>query len=157
MVVVIGRQGRNISSETAYDYISGYAVGLDMTLRDVQDEAKKKGLPWSVAKGFDTSAPISAVVSSSHIPDPHTLDILLKVNGEIRQRSNTRKMIFRVPDVVSYLSSVFTLEAGDLIFTGTPEGVGKVVPGDSIEGILQDVGSVRVTIKDSPAARRVNA
>jgi len=146
LVVVIGKRGANIPMHKAYHHIDGYAVGLDMTLRDVQAEAKKKGLPWSVAKGFDTSAPVSTIVPREQILDPHNLDISLKVNGEMRQLSNTREMIFRVDYLVSYLSSLFTLEPGDLIFTGTPEGVGRVVPGDVLEAELESVGVVRVGV-----------
>jgi len=146
MVVVIGKRGTSIPIPQAYHHIDGYAVGLDMTLRDVQAEAKKKGLPWSVAKGFDTSAPVSTIVRREQILDPHNLGISLKVNGELRQHSNTREMIFRVEYLVSYLSSLFTLEPGDLIFTGTPEGVGRVVPGDVLEAELESVGMVRVGV-----------
>ena len=150
MVVVIGKTGRNIPAGSSYEHIAGYAVGLDMTLRDIQDQAKKKGLPWSVAKGFDTSAPVSPVVKRELIQDPHSLAISLKVNGQMRQQSNTGKMIFRVHDVISYLSTVFTLEPGDLIFMGTPEGVGRVVPGDKLEADLEKVGTLRVGIVHSP-------
>jgi acylpyruvate hydrolase len=149
MVVLIGKDGKNIPREKAYDYISGYAVGLDMTLRDIQAEAKKKGLPWSVAKGFDTSAPVSAIRDKRFVPDPHALELSLKVNGVLRQRSSTANMIFRVEFIVSYLSSIFTLEAGDLIFTGTPEGVGKVVPGDQLEASLESVGTLTVGVERS--------
>lgn len=154
MVIVIGKEGKNVPIRAAYEYVAGYAVGLDMTLRDVQDQAKKKGLPWSVAKGFDTSAPVSTILRKELIDDPHNLDISLKVNGQIRQHSNTSKMVFRVHDAVSYLSGVFTLEPGDLIFTGTPEGVSRVVPGDMLEATLDKVGSLRVSIKQSPADER---
>lgn len=146
MVVVIGKNARNIDISKAYDCVAGYAVGLDMTLRDVQSEAKKKGLPWTVAKGFDTSAPISDAVESASIANPHELDITLRVNDKTRQSANTAKMIFRVDFLVSYLSSIFTLEPGDLIFTGTPEGVGPVHAGDVLEAELESVGTLRVTV-----------
>jgi 2-keto-4-pentenoate hydratase/2-oxohepta-3-ene-1,7-dioic acid hydratase in catechol pathway len=129
------------------DVVAGYAVGLDMTMRDVQADAKKRGHPWAVAKGFDTSAPLSPAVPKDLIADPHTLDISLRVNGSIRQSSNTGLMLFRVPDIIAYLSSVFTLEEGDLIFTGTPEGVGPVRPGDILEATLQSVGSLKVKVE----------
>jgi 2-keto-4-pentenoate hydratase/2-oxohepta-3-ene-1,7-dioic acid hydratase in catechol pathway len=147
MVVVIGKEGRNIPTSTAMEYVGGYALGLDMTLRDIQSEAKKKGLPWSIAKGFDTSAPVSAIVEKEKIRDPHNLDISLKVNGKIRQQSNTRNMIFHVDYIISFLSGIFTLEPGDLIFTGTPEGVGMVVQGDILEAELESVGTLRVGVR----------
>jgi acylpyruvate hydrolase len=150
MVVVIGKDGKDIPREKAYEHVAGYAVGLDMTLRDVQADAKKKGLPWSVAKGFDTSAPVSAIIDKRSVRDPHALELSLKVNGVLRQRSSTANMIFRVEYIVSYLSSIFTLEAGDLIFTGTPEGVGPVVPGDQMQASLESVGTLTVGVERSP-------
>lgn len=147
MVIVIGRRAKNVPAERSHEYVGGYAVGLDMTLRDVQDEAKSKGLPWTVAKGFDTSAPVSDAVESEAVVNPNALSISLKVNGEVRQHSNTEMMIFKVHDIVSYLSTIFTLEPGDLIFTGTPEGVGKVEPGDHLEAELEDVGTLQVKIR----------
>jgi len=146
LVVVIGRNGRAIPVEEAMEYVGGYAVGLDMTLRDIQSEAKKKGLPWSVAKGFDTSAPLSRAVRAPRVSDPHALPIELKVNGTLRQSSNTREMILRIPELIAYCSNVFSLEAGDLIFTGTPEGVGSVKAGDRIDARIGSVGSLTVTV-----------
>lgn len=146
MVVLIGREGKDIPEAEAMSYVAGYAVGLDMTLRDVQAEAKKKGLPWSVAKGFDTSAPVSPFADPSQVPDPHNLDITLTVNGAVRQHSNTGRMIFRLDRTIAYISTVFTLEPGDLIFTGTPEGVAQVKPGDTLTATLQHVGTLTVTI-----------
>ena len=147
MVVLIGKEGKNIAREAAFDYVAGYAVGLDMTLRDVQAEAKKKGLPWSVAKGFDTSAPVSPFIGKDGVPDPHNLAISLKVNGKLRQQSNTRNMIFRIEDIIAYLSTVFTLEIGDLVFTGTPEGVGPVVAGDVLEAEIESVGTLTIGVE----------
>jgi acylpyruvate hydrolase len=146
LVVLVGKDGKHIPRDRAYEYIAGYGVGLDMTLRDVQSEAKKKGLPWSVAKGFDTSAPVSEFVHRDSVPDPHRLDIWLTVNGAVRQKSNTERMIFRVEDVIAYLSTVYTLEPGDLIFTGTPEGVGQVFPGDVLRGSIQSIGEVSAEV-----------
>ena len=150
MVVVMGKQAKNVQVEDVYNYIDGYAVGLDMTLRDVQAEAKKKGLPWTVAKGFDTSAPVSHAVEKERVANPHGLALSLKVNGERRQHSSTANMIFRIDFLVSYLSTVFTLEPGDLIFTGTPEGVGPVHSGDVLEAELEAVGTLRVGVIDQP-------
>lgn len=147
MVVVIGKKCKQIPTSVALEYVAGYGVGLDMTLRDIQADAKKQGLPWSIAKGFDTSAPVSTFTEKERISDPHNLDISLRVNGQIRQKSNTKDMIFRIDYVVSYLSSIFRLEPGDLIFTGTPDGVGTVVPGDILEAELESVGMLRVGVK----------
>jgi 2-keto-4-pentenoate hydratase/2-oxohepta-3-ene-1,7-dioic acid hydratase in catechol pathway len=147
MVVVIGDGGRDIGRDEAMEHVAGYAVGLDMTLRDLQAEAKKSGLPWSVAKGFDTSAPVSAAVRRSAVADPHALAISLRVNGAVRQSSNTRHMFFKIPDIIAYLSTVFTLEAGDLIYTGTPEGVGPVAAGDTLTAELESVGTLTVGVQ----------
>ena len=146
MVVAIGKRGKEITVAAASGYISGFGVGLDMTLRDLQSEAKKKGLPWSVAKGFDTSAPVSEFVNAREVGDPGNLGIQLAVNGQLRQSSNTRKMIFSVQEIIAFVSSTFTLEEGDLIFTGTPEGVGRVDPGDVMEASLESVAQLRVTV-----------
>jgi 2-keto-4-pentenoate hydratase/2-oxohepta-3-ene-1,7-dioic acid hydratase in catechol pathway len=139
MVVLIGIQGKDIPRAEAMDYVSGYGVGLDLTARDVQNLAKKNGLPWAIAKGFDGSAPVSRFIRATQVPDPHGLDLTLKVNGAVRQHSNTSLMIFRIDEVISYLSSIFTLSAGDLIFTGTPEGVGRLAVGDCLELSLGDI------------------
>jgi acylpyruvate hydrolase len=147
LVVVIGKTGSRIETSEAMGYVAGYAVGLDMTMRDIQTKAKKHGHPWTIAKGFDTSAPLSEAVTKESVPDPHTLDIFLRVNDSLRQSSNTSKMIFRIPEIIAFLSSVFTLEEGDLIFTGTPEGVGPVSPGDVLEATLQAVGSLTVKVQ----------
>jgi len=150
MVVVMGRKARHVRIEDAYDFVEGYAVGLDMTLRDVQKEARKKGDPWTVAKGFDTSAPLSPAVPKTDIPNPHALDISLTVNGQLRQSSNTSKMIFTIDYLISYLTGIMTLEPGDLIFTGTPEGVGPVHHGDTLEAELEGVGKLRVGVLSEP-------
>ena len=136
LVVAIGKPGKNIACSKAYDHIIGYAIGLDMTLRDIQNESKKQGTPWTVAKGFDTSAPISEIIPVVNIPNPHELTITCKVNGALRQKGSTGDMIFKIDILVEYTSSIFTLEAGDLIFTGTPVGVSEVKPGDTIEAEL---------------------
>jgi acylpyruvate hydrolase len=146
LVVMIGKEGKFIPQSKAFDFVQGYGVGLDMTLRDVQAEAKKKGLPWSVAKGFDTSAPVSEFVPAASVHDPHHLTLTLDVNGAARQRGNTADMIFPIDRVIEYLSSVFTMEPGDLIFTGTPEGVGQVHPGDRLHAELQSLTSLDVDV-----------
>jgi 2-keto-4-pentenoate hydratase/2-oxohepta-3-ene-1,7-dioic acid hydratase in catechol pathway len=141
LVVVIDRTAKDVAESDAMDYVLGYAIGLDMTLRDVQSRAKGRGEPWTVAKGFDTSAPISEVVERDRVADPHDLMLKLQVNGELRQQGSTADMILKIPAIISYLSGIFTLERGDCIFTGTPEGVARVVSGDrlvaEIEGIVR--------------------
>lgn len=133
IVAAIGRGGKNIPEAKALDHIAAYALGLDMTARDLQRKAKEKRAAWSVAKGFDTFAPLGPFTDASRIPDPQALDLQLKVNGEVRQAGSTRDMIFSFAFIVSYLSRIFTLEPGDLIYTGTPEGVGPVEVGDVLE------------------------
>jgi len=147
LIVAIGREGKNIKATHAYDYLLGYGIGLDMTLRDVQNEAKRKGNPWTVSKGFDTSAPVSDIIPKSNIPDPHKLTVRCTVNSNIRQQGSTGDMIFSIPAVIEYLSSLFTLEPGDVIFTGTPEGVGPVHDGDRIVAELVGHISIAHTIR----------
>jgi len=145
-VVVIGKEGKDIGREKTDEFILGYALGLDITLRDMQSAAKKKGLPWALAKGFDTSAPISSVILKEEVPDPHNLDLQLWVNGQLRQKGNTKDMLFKLDEIISYLSKFFTLERGDLIFTGTPEGVSKILPGDKIKAQLGELISIEFPV-----------
>ncbi|MFA6468098.1 MAG: fumarylacetoacetate hydrolase family protein [Bacteroidota bacterium] len=147
LTVLIGKKGKNIPQSEALSYIAGYGVGLDMTMRDRQAEAKKSGNPWSIAKGFDTSAPLSSFVEATSVPDPHNLEIRLSVNGTERQHSNTRHMIFRIDVLISFLSSIFTLEEGDVLYTGTPEGVGQVVRGDILIGEITGIGTIHHTVQ----------
>jgi 5-carboxymethyl-2-hydroxymuconate isomerase len=137
LTVLIGKKGKNIPRESALQYVAGYSVGLDMTMRDVQLEAKKKGLPWSLAKGFDTSAPLSEFIPAALVGNPMSLNIELKVNGKVKQSSSTSKLIFPVDTIIAYISQFMTLERGDVIYTGTPKGVSRVDHGDSLEAILQ--------------------
>ena len=146
IVVLISEGGREIPREKAFDHVGGYAIGLDLTARDVQSAAKKKGLPWAVSKGFDTSAPVSQFVPRARVSDPGQLQFSLSVNGTTRQRGSAADMIFPVDAVVAYLSTVFTLEPGDLIFTGTPEGVAAIAPRDRLEARLADLVSLTVTV-----------
>jgi uncharacterized protein (TIGR00369 family) len=146
MVVVIGKSGRAIHEDDAMSHVLGYAVGLDMTLREVQAEAKRKGEPWALAKGFDTSAPISTVTSREEVGDGSGLELTLEVNGERRQAGNTSQMLHPVPALIAAASRWLTLERGDLLFTGTPAGVGPVRAGDVLEAALEKVGTLRVTI-----------
>ena len=143
LVARIGKAGKRIPFEKALEHVSGYAVGLDLTLRDLQREAKRLGRPWAVAKGFDTSAPVSAF---RKVVDPQKVLLTLKVNGVERQKGSTADMIVPVAGLVCYLSTVFTLEEGDLIFTGTPAGVGPLKPGDVLEAAASGVGTLKVTV-----------
>lgn len=136
LVVAIGREGKSIKAPAAPDFILGYGVGLDMTMRDVQNEAKESGTPWTVSKGFDTSAPLSDIIPADAIPDPRALEIRCRVNGAVRQHGTAAEMIFPVDRIIEYISSIFTLERGDLIFTGTPKGVSCVRAGDTVEAEL---------------------
>lgn len=143
LTVLIGKPGRNIPTSEARNHVAGYGIGLDMTMRDVQLAAKKAGQPWSIAKGFYSSAPLSSFLDAASIPDPHDLTISLKVNGKERQRTSTGKMNFSIDVLISFLSSVFSLEEGDIIYTGTPEGVAQVHPGDLLEAEI--VGHTKIT------------
>ena len=145
--VVIGKKCKNITRDRALDYILGYCVCLDITARDIQSVAKKNGWPWSIAKGFDTFAPVSDVVLKKEIINPNNLDIWLKVNGEVRQRSNTRNMVFSVEEILEFISSIMALEPGDLIMTGTPEGVDEIQKGDVLEANLGNICNLKVNVK----------
>ncbi len=147
LVAVIGVGGKRIPEEKALDHVDAYAVGLDMTARDLQAAAKRKGLPWSVAKGFDTFAPLGPLVDARHIHDAQDLEIRLEVNGEVRQHGHTRDMMFSVARLVSYCSEIFTLMPGDLLYTGTPDGVGPVREGDVLEAHITGVPSLRVRVR----------
>jgi 2-keto-4-pentenoate hydratase/2-oxohepta-3-ene-1,7-dioic acid hydratase in catechol pathway len=145
--VVIGKTCSHAILDKALDYVLGYLVGLDITARDIQSQAKKQGWPWSIAKGFDTFAPISDVVLKEEIPDPNNLEIILKVNGKIKQESNTKYMIYSIERIIEFISEIMTLKKGDLILTGTPEGVGEIVEGDIIEARLGNICSLKVDVK----------
>jgi len=145
--VVIGARAQAISEAEASGVIAGYALGLDMTARDWQSEAKKKGQPWSLAKGFDTSCPISGFIDKTEIKNHNEIDIWLKVNGETRQSGNTKDMIFPIEHLISYASRFFTLEPGDLLLTGTPAGVSKLNPGDVITAGISDVVSMEFKVE----------
>lgn len=147
LVVVIGQAGYGISPDQAMDYVLGYAIGLDMTMRDVQNKVKERGEPWAVAKGFDTAAPLSSVVPRQRVRDPHDLQISLRINGEFRQHGSTGDMALRIPQIISYLSGIFTLERGDLIFTGTPDGVGPVHSGDKLRAEIEGHVALQVGVE----------
>ena len=148
LALLVGKTVKNITEEAALSCLAGYGVAIDLTLRDVQDELKKKGLPWDIAKGFDTACPLSAFVPAEQISDPQDLTITLKVNGELRQNGGTCLMIHSAAKIISLLSAIFTLEEGDVILTGTPAGVSRVVPGDRLCAEIGGIGKVGVTVRD---------
>lgn len=147
LVVAIGAGGSNIAVDRALDHVYGYAVGLDMTKRDIQAEAKKMGRPWDLAKGFDESAPCGPITPATEVGHPGHGEIRLEVNGEERQSGDLSQQIWNVQEVISYLSRYVRLQPGDLIMTGTPAGVTKVSPGDRLVGTVEGVGEVRVTYR----------
>lgn len=146
LVAMIGRGGRDIAASEAIKHVAGYAVGLDMTARDIQAEAKKKGRPWSVAKGFDTFAPLGSLVSARNIENVQDLVLRLDVNGDTRQLGSTADMVFDVATLVAWCSTIFTLEPGDLLYTGTPEGVGPVVSGDVLRATCSKMPALEISV-----------
>ncbi len=146
LVVAIGKGGKNIKAADALQHIWGYAVGLDMTRRDLQNEMKKQGRPWSIGKGFDASAPIGPITAAAQAGDVTNAAIWLQVNGADRQRSTVTQLIWNIAETIEHLSAAWELQPGDLIFTGTPEGVGAVVRGDTLEGGIDGLGTLRLTV-----------
>jgi 2-keto-4-pentenoate hydratase/2-oxohepta-3-ene-1,7-dioic acid hydratase in catechol pathway len=147
LALLIGKNGRNIPLELAMEQIAGYGVAIDLTLRDVQAELKKKGLPWEIAKGFDTACPLSEFVAADRVREPQNVRIRLTVNGETRQDASASLMIHTIPEIISYMSGIFTLEPGDVILTGTPAGVGPIRSGDRLVAEISAVGSLRVSVR----------
>jgi 2-keto-4-pentenoate hydratase/2-oxohepta-3-ene-1,7-dioic acid hydratase in catechol pathway len=145
--IVIGKKGRFIVEEKALQYVLGYLVALDITARDIQSIAKKNGWPWAIAKGFDTFAPLSDAVLKEKVPHPQNLDLSLKINGLVKQSANTDQMIYSVNRIISFISEIMTLERGDLILTGTPEGVGELKENDVLEARLGSFCSLTVDVK----------
>ncbi|MCH8557727.1 MAG: fumarylacetoacetate hydrolase family protein [Balneolia bacterium] len=149
MVISIGKFGRYISEAEAMDYVSGYAIGIDVTARDLQAALKEKSQPWTLAKGMDTFAPIGSFVPAAEVSDPHNLNVKLTVNGQTRQDGNTSDMIFSIPALISYVSRFITLHEGDLIFTGTPAGVGPLKNGDKVVATLgNNLSRLSVSVKE---------
>lgn len=147
LVVKIGKEGKHISEKFAKNYIDSIGIGIDFTARDLQENCKQKGLPWEVAKAFDHSAPIGNFININEISDIHTIDFSLKKNDEIVQQGNSSQMLFNFEQIISYLSKRFTLKKGDLIFTGTPAGVGKINIGDKLEAFIGSESMLRLEIK----------
>jgi acylpyruvate hydrolase len=161
LALILGKQVQNLEAsdeQAAMDAIESYALSIDMTARNIQNEAKKKGLPWDIAKGFDTFLPVSKVISKSAIPDPHNIELYLTVNDEVRQNDSTELMLFRIPRILSDISKVMTLNPGDIVITGTPKGVGPVVPGDimragiKIDGKELEDAKIEVGVEESTSS-----
>ncbi len=146
LAILIGKWGKNIKAKDALTHVAGYGVGIDMTLRDVQNDLKKKGLPWEIAKGFDTACPLSDFIPAKDVADPHNLRITLKVNDQLRQDGSTAQMIHKIPEIIQAVSEVFTLEDGDIILTGTPAGVGPVVTGDRMTAEIEGIGHLDIPV-----------
>lgn len=146
MVVVLKSGGTNIPVEKALDHVYGYAVGLDMTRRDLQSVAKKMGRPWEIGKAFERSAPMGPIVPASEIGHPDQGLVQLKVNGEVQQKGDLNQLIWKVPEMISYLSDYFELAPGDVIMSGTPSGVGPIVKGDVMECHVEGVGDLTVKV-----------
>jgi fumarylpyruvate hydrolase len=148
LVVAIGQGGRNIPAAQALEHVYGYAVGLDMTRRDLQNEMKKQGRPWCIGKAFDHSAPIGAITPAAQAGDIMNAEISLQVNGADRQRSHISKLIWNIAETIEHLSTAWELQPGDLIYSGTPEGVAAVVPGDTLVGQVKGIGSLTLKVSD---------
>jgi fumarylpyruvate hydrolase len=147
LVACIGTGGKNIKAADAKKHIFGYAVGLDMTRRDLQGEMKKQGRPWCIGKGFDQSAPIGPITPAAQAGDIEKAEIWLQVNGKDRQRSDVSKLIWNIGEIIEHLSSAWELQPGDLVYTGTPEGVAAVVAGDTLVGSVGGLGELRIQVK----------
>jgi fumarylpyruvate hydrolase len=146
LVVAIGRSGWDVAPQDALDLVFGYAVGVDLTKRDRQAELKAKGQAWERAKAFESSAPISAIAPASRVGHPSTGKIELSINGSTRQRGDLSDMILGVPAIIAHLSKLWTLQPGDLIFSGTPEGVGPIARGDQVQGAVDGVGDLEFKV-----------
>ncbi len=146
LAVLIGKAAKGIDATQALDHVSGYAVALDLTLRDVQNAQKEKGLPWEIAKAFDTSCPLSSFVPASQVADPQNLQLQLIVNGQLRQEGNSRDMMRTVAELIAAVSAYFILEEGDVLLTGTPAGVGRICSGDKLEARIEQVGVLTVSV-----------
>lgn len=148
LVVALSKSGKNIPKDIALDYIEGVGVGIDFTARDIQQKAKESGHPWSIAKGFDTFSPISTFIPFNKIEDIQNIDLQLYINNVQRQSGNTHDMIFSVAHLISFLSDIFTLHKGDIIFTGTPSGVSQISSGDTIQANLgNDIATLSLSVE----------
>ncbi|XP_070539804.1 oxaloacetate tautomerase FAHD1, mitochondrial-like [Ptychodera flava] len=145
--VVVGKQGFKIPESRAMEHVGGYALSLDMSAMDIIGEARDKGHPWCIGKGFDSSCPVGDFIHKDQIPDPHNVGLWLKVNNELKQNGNTKNMISDIPTIISYISEYFTLNEGDLLLTGSPAGVGPVSPDDVINCGLADISEMTFHIE----------
>ncbi|KAL8370711.1 hypothetical protein RB595_000870 [Gaeumannomyces hyphopodioides] len=161
LALIIGKDVKDLKAddmEGALDAIDSYALSIDMTARNVQNEAKKKGLPWDIAKGFDTFLPVSNIIPKSAIPNPHNVELYLSVNNEVRQQDSTGLMLFQIPRILSDISHVMALEKGDIVLTGTPKGVGSVAPGDimraglRVDGKELEEAKIEIPVEESTSA-----
>ena len=146
LAVLIGTRARAVTLDQALEHVAGYGVAIDMTLRDIQNGLKAKGLPWEIAKGFDSACPLSDFVAPRAVADPQALNLKLAVNGELRQNGTTADMIHRIAQIITHVSAIFTLEPGDVILTGTPAGVGPVQAGDVMTAEIFTVGCLTITV-----------
>ena len=146
-MVAIGTGGKNIKAADAHRHIFGYAVGLDMTRRDLQNDMKKQGRPWCIGKAFDHSAPIGPITPVAQAGDVTAAEIALQVNGQDRQRSQVSKLIWNIAETIEHLSAAWELQAGDLIYTGTPEGVAAVVAGDTLHGTVSGLSPITLQVR----------
>ena len=146
LVIALSKGGKDIKETDAADYIFGYAVGLDMTRRDLQGLAKKSGRPWEVGKAFENSAPCGEIVPVAEVSGLKNARIWLDVNGEIRQNGNINQLIWSIPEIISYLSGFFTLAPGDLIYSGTPSGVGAIEKGDVMKGTVEGISEITINV-----------
>ncbi len=149
LALIFGRSGRDIQEGDALSYVSHVAVFNDVSARDMQSKARSEGNSWDLSKGIDTFGPMSEPVPIDSVEDVQDLDLVLKVNGEVRQQGNTRNMIFGIPFLISYVSRYMTIEEGDVLITGTPEGVSEILPGDVVSAEILGVGSVTNTVRGS--------
>ncbi|MFH1721588.1 MAG: fumarylacetoacetate hydrolase family protein [Candidatus Altiarchaeota archaeon] len=147
LAIVIGKEAKRVNAKEAFNVVAGYTIIQDITARDLQSEAKKKNEQWEIAKSFDTFAPMGPwIVPSNQIKDPQNLNLSLRVNGKIRQDSNTKHMVFKIPEIIEYLSQAMTLHPGDIIATGTPKGVDKINEGDILEAEIEEIGILKNTV-----------
>ena len=148
LAVLIDKTGFEISQKEAMNFVGGFGLALDLTLRDMQKKAKERGHPWAIAKGFKGACPVSEFIPTSQIADPQNLELKLTVNDIVRQNGNTNQMLFKIPELIAYVSKFFPFEPGAIILTGTPSGVGPVIPGDRLKAYIQTIANVQTICVD---------